>query len=926
MDITERRQAEQALRRSEESFRRFMDECPLGIRIVDADGETTYANRAILDLYGYSSLEELEATPIEERYAPESYTELPVRRGKRQRGKGVPSNYEISIVRRNGEIRHLEVFRREVLWNGRVQLQLLYNDVTARKRAEETIRLSESHLRYLLELHQMTDRTEKAILDYVLEAGARSLQSQFAFIGLMSADETVMTIHAWSNAAMEQCALEENPMRFAIADAGLWGEVVRQRCSIIVNDYDASNEYKKGYPPGHVPIQRFLGVPSFWAGRIVAVAAVANKASEYDETDVRAFTTLLDEMWHLVERKRDEEHLRHSEQRYRELIDSLPEIIYEVESHGNVSYANRAAFAATGYTEEDVTAGLNILQLVVPEERDRLLDNLGRAMRGTQLGPVEYTVRRKDGSSFPALVRARVATDSEGNVAGARAVAMDITGRKEMEQRLRASEEKYRTLVDDMGDGYLVVRGSKILFANRVVAEALGIPQGDLTGAVFVQHLTPESREKSRQIYQQTRRGQPPPETGELELVSVNGRRVPVEFTIKEIAYEGQQAYSVLLRDITERKQAEELFTTLAISSPVGVYVVHKGRFVYTNPRFQEDTGYSEGELLGMESLSLVVPEERDTVRENAIQMLKGERVAPYAFSIIDKNHHIKLVLETVASIQYQGQQAAIGSCQDLSERKHFEDQLNELYEKEKSLKNNLQDEISKRIDFTRVVAHELKNSLTPLMASSELLYQELHAEPWNSLVRNIYNSTAHLHSRIQEMLDMARIEMGTLQIRPEPVEPQKMLQALAEHIRALATSRGQSVALELPQSLPMVMADGDRLWQILLNLLDNASKFTPEGGTITIGAEVKAPFLVIYVRDTGKGMSDEEVGRVLDFHSRSQEDRGRMSGLGLGLPICKNLVEAHGGSLWVESAQGKGTTFYFSMPLAPAEPMAGQE
>jgi PAS domain S-box-containing protein len=135
-DITERKKAEEDLRKSEENFRRSLDDSPLGIRIVTVDGETLYANQAMLDIYGYDSIEELKTTSPKERYTPESYAEHQVRKEKRQRGEYVPSNYEISIMRKNGEIRHLEVFRKEVLWNGETQFQVLYNDITERKKAE----------------------------------------------------------------------------------------------------------------------------------------------------------------------------------------------------------------------------------------------------------------------------------------------------------------------------------------------------------------------------------------------------------------------------------------------------------------------------------------------------------------------------------------------------------------------------------------------------------------------------------------------------------------------------------------------------------------------------------------------------------------------------------------------------------------------
>ena len=146
-DITERKQIEYDLRASESNFRHSLDDSPLGVRISTIEGETIYANRAILDIYGYDSIEELKKTPLKERYTPESYAEFQLRKEKRLRGEFGPSEYEISIVRKNGEIRHLHVFRKEIFWNGKKQSQVIYQDITERRQAEEKLNETLENLR-----------------------------------------------------------------------------------------------------------------------------------------------------------------------------------------------------------------------------------------------------------------------------------------------------------------------------------------------------------------------------------------------------------------------------------------------------------------------------------------------------------------------------------------------------------------------------------------------------------------------------------------------------------------------------------------------------------------------------------------------------------------------------------------------------------
>jgi len=139
-DITERKRMEVELSQAEGNFRLSLEESPLGIRIVSIDGKVLYANRAILDLYGYDDVEELRSTPVKKRYTPASYTEFQLRKKKRMNGEDYPSKYEISIITKTGEIRHLQVFRKEILWDGQKQFQAIYQDITEHKKAEDKLR------------------------------------------------------------------------------------------------------------------------------------------------------------------------------------------------------------------------------------------------------------------------------------------------------------------------------------------------------------------------------------------------------------------------------------------------------------------------------------------------------------------------------------------------------------------------------------------------------------------------------------------------------------------------------------------------------------------------------------------------------------------------------------------------------------------
>jgi len=243
------------------------------------------------------------------------------------------------------------------------------------------------------------------------------------------------------------------------------------------------------------------------------------------------------------------------------------------------------------------------------------------------------------------------------------------------------------------------------------------------------------------------------------------------------------------------------------------------------------------------------------------------------------------------------------------------EAKLQALYQEEQILRQKLQAEIDKRVEFTRAVVHEIKTPLTPVVTASELLLEELKEEPALGLVRSINKGAYNLNQRIDELLDLARGEVGMLNLSPASVNLIPLLQEIAKDMIPVAQQNGQSLNLELPQSLPSAWADEDRLRQVILNLINNAIKFTPEGGKITLRAKKDGANLVVEVQDTGQGISKEDQHWLFEPYYQIGGETARWRGLGLGLSLSKKLVELHGGSIWVKSQKGRGSTFGFSIP-----------
>lgn len=228
---------------------------------------------------------------------------------------------------------------------------------------------------------------------------------------------------------------------------------------------------------------------------------------------------------------------------------------------------------------------------------------------------------------------------------------------------------------------------------------------------------------------------------------------------------------------------------------------------------------------------------------------------------------------------------------------------------------NQITEQDEKRIGFGDATVHELKTLLTAIIVSAELLADELQMYQKSMslrLTQNIIRNAHSLDEKLTNFSEMAGLLAGDFSFQPEQIEIEPVIHSVTAQLYPITKSKKQSLAVELPASLPPVKSHRQYLEQILLNLLTNASKFTPEGGKITVSASQNDKSLVIEVADNGMGIPADK--QELIFQPYYQVNGGR--GSGLGLAITKLLVELHGGNIWLESGSGQGSHFFFSLPL----------
>lgn len=215
------------------------------------------------------------------------------------------------------------------------------------------------------------------------------------------------------------------------------------------------------------------------------------------------------------------------------------------------------------------------------------------------------------------------------------------------------------------------------------------------------------------------------------------------------------------------------------------------------------------------------------------------------------------------------------------------------------------------------IVSHDLRSPLATISMAASLLDDLSRPEEERAqMVRMVKRATERMDRLVRDMLEVSRLDSGrTLPIDARCVDVAPVLREACEAQAAVAQSGGLLVECDVPEALPAVQVDCDRVQQVVCNLVGNAMKFTPPGGRITIAARAEGDAVQVSVKDTGAGMSEADLERI--FEPYWQARRTASLGTGLGLKIAKGIVEAHGGRIWAESALGEGTTFFFTMPVA---------
>lgn len=296
----EHRVANETFRESDHRFKTIFNNINDQIYVSKLNGKLIDVNNVVVDSLGYSKEFIINSSPID--IVPSWYVQRASELIKVIE-RDHKAMYEAAAICKDGKVIPLEINARMINYNGKKTILSVARDITERKKAEKAKELNESRLEALIKLNEMTGASLDEIAEFVKEEAVRLTESKVGYLAFMNADETDLIMHSWSDSAIKECTINKKQFIYPVKHTGLWGEAVKQRKAIITNNYESGNPLKKRYPDGHVKLIRHMNVPIFDGEHIVAVVGVGNKDDDYDESDVRQLTLLMQGMWKLIQRK-----------------------------------------------------------------------------------------------------------------------------------------------------------------------------------------------------------------------------------------------------------------------------------------------------------------------------------------------------------------------------------------------------------------------------------------------------------------------------------------------------------------------------------------------------------------------------------------------------------------------------------------------
>jgi len=617
-------------------------------------------------------------------------------------------------------------------------------------------------------------------------------------------------------------------------------------------------------------------------------------------------------------------------------LDLAGTMFVAMDPKGYITLINRKGCELLGCDHSEVVGRNWFDNFVPPNERRRVKKVFRLIMSGnvTLVENYENPIITKGGEERLILWHNAVMRDALGNITGAFSSGMDITERKANENRLRESRTKYSTLVENANDGVVVLQDGVIKFTNPMMLKMSGFStEDDLYGKNFLAFVAPEFRILVQEFYAQRLSGKKVPQRYELKLLSKDGKPLAVEVSGSLIEYEGRPADMVVVRDITERRKADDalraseerllenvsLLNSIMHSTADGLLVIDVGgKVVFHNEQFRK--------LWRMPPKLVKTKDDKKLLAYAVNQLAEPEEFLKkvnylYAHLAEESFDTIRFkdgrVFERYSMPQKRGERiiGRVWSFRDATKRKSAEMEVLKRNAELERAYGGLKALNTIREDFTNTISHALKTPLTSIMSFVSLMKDgktgqltELQSEA----IAAIESESNRLFMLVNNILDSSRVETDTFRIIKRRDDLRSVVEMAIRRLSTSAKAHGNKMGLQSPAKL---YASFDRSWieKVLDNVISNSIKFT-KNGEILIKLQKTDDAVRFSLTDTGKGITDTALPHIFDKYFQGHQQTG--TGTGLGLYISKRVIDAHGGRIGAKSnGPEKGATIWFTLP-----------
>jgi len=616
--------------------------------------------------------------------------------------------------------------------------------------------------------------------------------------------------------------------------------------------------------------------------------------------------------------------LYNSEKYLRTIINSSIDGITVVDEHGKFEFANDSFFRIIGWPEEEIIG--NYFMKIIPEDMNEfILQQWNNVQEGIPGDFETKIITKSEKIKYVKVLYIITKISGDKKVVS---VTKDITDYKKLVSDLKESEEKFRELFENAEDPmYVHDLNGYFTKINRAGAMILGGSEKEIIGTHISKYLTPESYKLSSLRIAKVAAGLPNEQPVPIEVICKDGEHKWGEVRTTLIK-DGGRIIGIhgIVRDITEKlkmeckiRESEEKYRDLFENARDTNFIIDiEGYFLKMNRMGLQILRVTEDEIKGSHISEWLTPESYERVKQRLMKRQRGESLdAADIIEVICKNNDHRWAEIKTRVIKKNDKIEIHGIARDITEKRLLEIKLKEYTQKLEQSYKELKESDRIRTEFTSNITHELLTPLTSVKGFVELLNDETMGKINNDQKKSIEiisRNTERLIQLIKELLDAANIEKNLFGMRFGLVSMNSILSKCIQEIYPQATSRHITIIEDIKE-LPKIWGDEERLAQVISNLLNNAVKFTPHDGIVTVAAYNEPEKIRISITDTGIGIPHDKIFFIFDrFYQADSSTSRKYGGVGLGLSIAKSIIEKHYGSIWAES-KGIGTTFHITLP-----------